>query len=655
MGAGACAGLAAATRALSAEDLQSVVGSLKEDQRNRLKQALGATSAVAKPPNVSPTFLLESGSPADAGKEEGIPILKAGDIKKGAQGKPFRMQNGFGSPWFGPMKFSIHEESWTLDAFLGGGAFGQAYMATHCASGQRYILKFLEKMPGKCMEIEFLKQIPRALIKHPNIVTYAALALDIGSGWGKAQHIVFMEVVPNGELFDFLIDGGGLPVSEGTMRRFVRDVISGLAECVKCGISHRDLKPENLLIDENGRIVVIDLGNAKLIAEAEAAESSEPEVSDAVAVSAFMRVQTQGVGTPFYQAPEIHAKRLSPLNKYDSERADVFAVGTIAFMLHRPTFPFQHPRAVGKFEDLSGSDNAAFWQKCQKFDSATCPSFPKAMTDFLNSLWRKNPDERPTFEILKRAIAEDEEVLNNFPGLRWLAGPISDPLEFVRELRRRRPSLMLKSSNVVESLALFVRAHGNDSAAAFHVADANNDGKVNLPELKAALWTINEDCTDVSVADLIHRYMKANETDMSLPQFEQMAKEWEFGGRPIIWGVGEFMVRRFAFSCKTLPLYQKELDEFVRITTEGLQKESYVVDAAESEAPAALSVTMSTAEPRREVCVLRLDFLMVEEKIVIEGRRTWGSAIDELQIERHMNDHLVITWGPRIDCPVIPN
>merc|ERR1712217_855353 len=88
-----------------------------------------------------------------------------------------------------------------------------------------------------------------------------------GGPFEPAKHIIFMEHIPNGELFEILASPedavAGRPVSEGTSRRFLQDVISGMGECYKFGVTHRDLKPENLLLNEEGRIVLIDMGHAK--------------------------------------------------------------------------------------------------------------------------------------------------------------------------------------------------------------------------------------------------------------------------------------------------------------------------------------------------------------------------------------------------------
>ncbi len=46
---------------------------------------------------------------------------------------------------------------WTLDDFLGAGAFGQSYLATHEPTGHRYVMKFLSRDNDR--ELKFLKQV----------------------------------------------------------------------------------------------------------------------------------------------------------------------------------------------------------------------------------------------------------------------------------------------------------------------------------------------------------------------------------------------------------------------------------------------------------------------------------------------------------------
>ena len=45
---------------------------------------------------------------------------------------------------------------WTLDDFLGAGAFGQSYLATHEPTGHCYVMKFLSRDNDR--ELKFLKE-----------------------------------------------------------------------------------------------------------------------------------------------------------------------------------------------------------------------------------------------------------------------------------------------------------------------------------------------------------------------------------------------------------------------------------------------------------------------------------------------------------------
>jgi serine/threonine-protein kinase HSL1 (negative regulator of Swe1 kinase) len=88
-----------------------------------------------------------------------------------------------------------------------------------------------------------------------------------------------MEYVPGGELFDYLVKRGRLPVSEAL--HYFQQIIF-----------HRDLKPENLLLDKDKNIKVADFGMA-------AWEAGE-------------RMLETSCGSPHYASPEIVA--VSPLS-----------------------------------------------------------------------------------------------------------------------------------------------------------------------------------------------------------------------------------------------------------------------------------------------------------------------------------------------------
>jgi serine/threonine-protein kinase HSL1, negative regulator of Swe1 kinase len=99
-----------------------------------------------------------------------------------------------------------------------------------------------------------------------------------------------MEYVPGGELFDYLVKRGRLPLSEAL--HYFQQIIHAVDYCHRFNICHRDLKPENLLLDKDKNIKVADFGMA-------AWEAGE-------------RMLETSCGSPHYASPEIVAVRRGP-------------------------------------------------------------------------------------------------------------------------------------------------------------------------------------------------------------------------------------------------------------------------------------------------------------------------------------------------------
>ena len=124
---------------------------------------------------------------------------------------------------------------------------------------------------------------------------------------------VVMEHVPNGELFDFIVERGRLPVDEA--RRIFRQIISGLAYCHYHRIVHRDLKPENLLLDADNNVKLADFGLSNVANDGE-----------------FFRTSC---GSPNYAAPEVISGNL-----YAGPEVDVWSCGVILYALLCGSLPF---------------------------------------------------------------------------------------------------------------------------------------------------------------------------------------------------------------------------------------------------------------------------------------------------------------------------
>lgn len=146
-----------------------------------------------------------------------------------------------------------------------------------------------------------------AKINHPNIVAIYSLSER------SSPPFMVMEFV-DGVRIDHA--AAELPLEQKVA--LFRQLLRGVAELHHRGIVHRDLKPSNILVDNLGRVKVLDMG----IAEQLPAEGQSFHAPSSVR------------GTPAYMAPEQSAG-VAP-----QPTEDVFALGIILFELLTGQHPF---------------------------------------------------------------------------------------------------------------------------------------------------------------------------------------------------------------------------------------------------------------------------------------------------------------------------
>lgn len=242
---------------------------------------------------------------------------------------------------------------------LGQGGMGIVYKA-HEQSLQRVVaLKVLPEHLAR--DPSFVRRFQReaqaaAQLNHPNIVTIHAV------GESGGVHFIAMEYIRGKTLGHHIQEQGQLDVRHAL--RIARQSAEALAEAHRRGIIHRDIKPSNIMLDEAGRVKVMDFGLAKALHGA--SEITVPGTQ---------------LGTPRYMSPEqIEGKPLDA-------RSDLFSLGLVlAEML------------TGQASFSAETPSTAMYQIVhQELPNLRDmnPEIPAVVAELIGKMTAKAPEDRP--------------------------------------------------------------------------------------------------------------------------------------------------------------------------------------------------------------------------------------------------------------------
>jgi len=197
---------------------------------------------------------------------------------------------------------------------LGSGSMGRVYKAHHLMMDRVVALKIIapEIATNERVVSRFYREMKLVgRLDHPNVVR----AFDADQV-NKVLYIV-MEFV-GGQSLSQVFRSGPIPPIE--MVNYAAQAALGLAHAHEQGIVHRDVKPSNLLLTEDQKVKILDLGLGVLM---EADENTAFATADGIAV-----------GTVDYMSPE------QACGRDVDGRSDLFSLGCSVYHLIAGKLPY---------------------------------------------------------------------------------------------------------------------------------------------------------------------------------------------------------------------------------------------------------------------------------------------------------------------------
>lgn len=190
---------------------------------------------------------------------------------------------------------------------LGAGGMGVVYRAFDRKVGREVALKLIKAEVCESGRRRLAREgAATARLTHPGVVRVH------GAGEAGGQVYLVYELISGGRELKEAFEGASLEARLD----WLEQVASALGAAHAVGIVHRDVKGENVLLDEEGRVRILDFGLAHL------------EGADRLTLSGAV------VGTPYYMSPERFAgAEIQPTQ-------DVWSFGVLLYLALTGCLPF---------------------------------------------------------------------------------------------------------------------------------------------------------------------------------------------------------------------------------------------------------------------------------------------------------------------------
>jgi serine/threonine protein kinase len=248
---------------------------------------------------------------------------------------------------------------------LGRGGAGDVYLAEDTKLQRRVALKVLKPSlaDDEVLMLSFTREAQAlAALSHPGVVTVYSVEEADGT------HFLTMELI-HGRPLREMIPAGGMRLD--AFLRIATPLADALATAHEHGIVHRDLKPRNVMVGEDGRVVVVDFGLAKL-REASGRSSGNPTET------LFKKGEIRGT-IPYMSPEQVTGKPCGP-------PSDVFSLGTTFYMMLAGRRPFDGKNAIEIISRIVRVDPEPL--------ASLRPDLPQPLVRMVRRAMAKEPERR---------------------------------------------------------------------------------------------------------------------------------------------------------------------------------------------------------------------------------------------------------------------